>query len=77
MIIVFILVYFLPIIVVASLDQAVANGMILLTIGVVPIINFIADTKEGKMGLWAIWVLVYYAIAAKMLMERLGYSLSG
>jgi hypothetical protein len=77
MIIVFILAYFLPIIVVASMDQAVANGMMLLTAGIVPLINFFADTREGKLGLWAIWTIFYYLIAINMVLTQLGHPLVG
>jgi hypothetical protein len=75
MMIVFILIYFLPIIVTAAIDQKVANGMLLLTACIAPIINFLADTREGKLGLWTLWTLLYYGIAANMLMTWLGHPL--
>jgi hypothetical protein len=75
MLIIYIVLYFVPIIVTAAIDQSVANGMLLLTVGMVPLINFLADTREGKLGLWAIWTILYYLIALNMLMTWLGLPL--
>jgi len=75
MLIIWILLYFLPIIVIASMDQAVAIGMMLLTVGVIPIIDFLADTREGKVGMWVVWLLVCYGVAANMAWTRLGHPL--
>lgn len=77
MMIIFILIYFLPILVVAAIDQSVAFGMIILTLVANSLINLLTETQEGKFWLLAIWTILYYAIAFKMLMERLGYSLEG
>jgi hypothetical protein len=75
MLIVYIILYFVPIIVTAAIDQSVANGMLLLTVGMVPLINFLADTREGKLGLWMIWTILYYLIAINMVLTQLGHPL--
>jgi hypothetical protein len=72
MLIVCIILYFLPIIVTAAFDQKVADGMIILTICIAPIINILADTREGKLCLWGLWMLLYDIIAVNMVMTKLG-----
>ena len=72
MLIICIILYFIPIIIAASVDQEVANGMLLLTVAVPPVINILAGSREGRLGLWAIWTLLYYLIAINMVMTKQG-----
>jgi hypothetical protein len=75
MLIICIILYFVPIIIAASVDQTVANGMILLTIAVPPVINVLAESKGGRLGLWAIWTSLYYLMAINMVMTKQGHPL--
>jgi hypothetical protein len=65
-------IFLVPIIVVAALDSDVAVGMAMLSLAAVCVINVIAETPEGKVGLLAILVAIYYVIAAKIVLTWLG-----
>jgi hypothetical protein len=73
--IIFIIVYFIPILIAGAMDRSVALGMILLSLAVPPIISFLADSKEGKIFLAGLWTLTYYLIAANMIMTKMGHPL--
>ncbi len=67
-----IIIFLVPILVVAALDGDVAVGMALLSLAAVYTIDVIAGTPEGKLGLVAILTVLYYVIAAKIVLTWLG-----
>jgi len=66
-----IIIFLAPIMVVAALDGDVAVGMALLSFAAVCVINVIAETAEGKVGLLAILIVLYYVIAIKVIIAAL------
>jgi hypothetical protein len=73
--IIFIIVYFIPIIIAGAMDRSVALGMVLLSLAVPPVVDLLAVSREGKMFLMGLWVILYYGIALNMLMTWLGHPL--
>jgi|WetSurMetagenome_2_1015567.scaffolds.fasta_scaffold628525_2 hypothetical protein len=70
-----IVIFLLPIVVVCCIDSDVGIGMALLSLGAVYVINVIAETAEGKVGLLVLLILLYYAIAANVVMKAMGHPL--
>jgi hypothetical protein len=72
-----IVIFLLPILVVLAIDSDVGIGMALLSLAAVYVIDLIAETAEGKVGLLAILIVLYYVIAIKVIVATLGHPFAG